>query len=71
MRLFSRSGTAGWYSVTNGKILLPVFCLLCRTNILPLNLMSERVLPCVLCEGFFKCVFQVKSSFSEVVRLGL
>ena len=43
MRMFLRLGTNGRYSATNAKILLRVFCLFCRTDILSLNLISERV----------------------------
>ena len=41
--MFLRLGTDGPYYVTNGKILLRVFCLFCRADILLLNLISERV----------------------------
>ena len=39
-----RSGIDGRYSVTNGNILLCVFCLFCRADILWLKLTSHRIM---------------------------
>ena len=43
IKMFLRLGKEGPYAVTNGKILLRVFCLFCRADILSLNLISESV----------------------------
>ena len=36
-------GAGGRYSVTNGKVLMRVFCFFRRADILSLNLISKRV----------------------------
>ena len=42
--VFKRLGTDGRYSVTNGQILMRVFCLFCRADVFgTLNLISERM----------------------------
>ena len=42
-RILLRLGTDGRYSVTNGKVLMRVFCFFRRADILSLNLISKRV----------------------------
>ena len=44
IRICLRSGIDGRYSVTNGKILLRVFCLFCRADILWLKLTLNRIM---------------------------
>ena len=44
LRIYLSSGIDGRYSLTNGKILLRVFCLFCRADILLPKVTSDRVM---------------------------
>ena len=67
IRIFLRSGIDGRYSVTNGKILLRVFCLFCRADILWLKLTLDRICS----KGYLgnPCVKQGRGCESEHTKI--